>query len=146
MSVSPIPEGFSTVTPYLIVDDVDELIRFLSEAFDAKCVSCVRLPDGKVLNCTIDVGNSKIFASSAREGMEAMPGMHYLYVEDVDAVFEKAIAAGAEVIMKPSDQFYGDRSAGLSDKNGMQWWLGSRIEILSDEEVLERMQYMGEED
>lgn len=140
MSVQPIPEGFHTVTPYLIVDDADELIRFLQAAFDAKLESCTRLPDGKILNCQLQVGTSKVMASSAREGMEAMPCMLYLYFDEIDTIFDKAVEAGAEVIMKPSDQFYGDRSGGLRDSNGIQWWLGTRLEELSEDEVLQRMQ------
>ena len=115
MAVKPIPEGFHTITPYLVVNDAAGLIEFLKNAFDAM----IMVADG---------------SAESRQ----MPLNAYLYVEDVDAVYEKAVAAGGNSLMAPANMFYGDRNCGVQDKWGNCWWIATRIEEFSDEEIERR--------
>ncbi|HSL81867.1 MAG TPA: VOC family protein [Thermoanaerobaculia bacterium] len=138
-AVKPIPEGYSTVTPYLMPEDADRLIRFLQEAFDAELLGRHESPDGRMMHASLQIGDSKVMMGEAAEEWPAMPAMLHLYVEDVDAVFRQAIAAGGRAIREPEDQFYGDRSGGLVDPAGNQWWITTHIEDVSPEEMERRM-------
>lgn len=142
-AVKPIPEGYSTVTPYLMPEDADRLIRFLQEAFDAELLGRHESPDGRMMHASLQIGDSKVMMGEAAEEWPAMPAMLHLYVEDVDAVFRQAIAAGGRAIREPEDQFYGDRSGGLVDPAGNQWWVTTHIEDVSPEEMESRMAEMG---
>jgi uncharacterized glyoxalase superfamily protein PhnB len=141
--VKPIPEGYSTVTPYLMPEDADRLIRFLQEAFDAELLGRHEAPDGRMMHASLQIGDSKVMMGEATDQWPAMPAMLHLYVEDVDAVFRQAIAAGGRAIREPEDQFYGDRSGGLVDPAGNQWWITTHIEDVSPEEMERRMAGMG---
>jgi len=141
--VQPIPEGYSTVTPYLMPEDADRLIRFLQEAFDAELLGRHDSPDGRMMHASLQIGDSKVMMGEATDQWPAMPAMLHLYVEDVDAVFRQAIAAGGRAIREPEDQFYGDRSGGLVDPAGNQWWVTTHIEDVSPEEMERRMAAMG---
>lgn len=138
MAVKPIPEGYHTVTPYLIVEGAAGLIDFLKQAFDAEEV--VRMPgkDGTVGHAEVRIGNSMIMLADAQAGYPAKPHMIGLYVEDADATYQRAIAAGATSIKEPADQFYGDRSGGVTDASGMQWWISTHIEDIAPEELERR--------
>jgi len=137
-TVSPIPEGYSTLTPYLVIDDAVLEISFLEQAFGAKLETCHRRPTGEVGHAALQVGTSKLMLAQASEQFPALPAALYMYVEDVDAVYQRAIAAGAKSMMEPADHFYGDRGAGVQDANGITWWLGTHIEDVSDEELERR--------
>ena len=141
--VKPIPEGYSTVTPYLMPEDAHRLIRFLQEAFDAELLARHEGPDGRMMHASLQIGDSKVMMGEAADEWPAMPAMLHLYVEDVDAVFRQAIAAGGRAIREPADQFYGDRSGGLVDPAGNQWWVTTHIEDVSPEEMERRMAEMG---
>ncbi len=143
MSVSPIRPGYGTVTPYLMLNGVARFLEFADAAFDA--VQTVRLaaPDGSVLHAEIRIGDSMLMMGEAREGWPAMPSALYLYVEDCDAVFRKALGAGADVVEEPTDQFYGDRSAGLRDEWGNLWFVATRKEDLTPDELARRFAPMG---
>ena len=138
MAVKPIPEGFHTVTPYLTVKGIPQLIKFMKEAFDAKELFKMDNPDGAVMHAEIKVGDSIIMMGEAGENHQPMPCSLYLYVEDADKVYDRAIKAGATSIMKPADQFYGDRNAGVKDSSGNTWWIGTHIEDVSPEEMEKR--------
>jgi uncharacterized glyoxalase superfamily protein PhnB len=137
-SVQPIPEGFHTVTPYLLVDDAAGLIPFLERAFGATLLGRYDSPDGRLMHASLQIGDSKVMMGQAAEQWPAMPAMLHLYVEDVDAVFRRAVEAGARSIREPEDQFYGDRSGGVVDPAGNQWWITTHIEDVSDEEMARR--------
>lgn len=139
MSVKPIPEGYHTITPYLSVKGVNQLIEFLQNAFNAEVKSSLALEDGNIRNAEILIGNSMVMMGEAPENFH-MPVMLYMYVNDVDATFNQAINAGGKEIMPPTDQFYGDRSAAIEDASGNQWWIATRIENVSHEELLRRAQ------
>ena len=134
-TVKPIPEGYHTVTPYLIVDKAQEVIEFMKRAFGAQLVFQMANPDGSIGHSELRVGDSMIMLSSEREQWKAMPTMVHLYVEDCDAVFAKAVEAGAEVLMPVADQFYGDRSGGVKDVAGNYWWIATHVKDVSAEEI-----------
>jgi PhnB protein len=92
-------------------------------------------PDGSIGHSEIRVGDSMIMLSSAREQWKAMPTMIHLYVEDCDAVYAKAVEAGAETVMPLADQFYGDRSGGVKDVAGNLWWIATHKKDISEEEM-----------
>ncbi len=140
MAVKPIPEGYHTVTPYLIVEQADDVIKFLKEAFDAKEVfEAMRGPDGKLSHAELLIGNSHVMLSEACPEKGKGKSTLYLYVEDVDKVYEKAIKAGGKEIRKPENQFYGDRSGGVTDVSGNEWWISTHVEDVSGPELEKRM-------
>jgi len=95
-------------------------------------------PDGTIGHTELRIGDSVVMLGQASEQWKAMPCMLYLYVTDVDALYRRAVQAGGVSIKEPQDQFYGDRTAGVQDKNGNQWWLGMHIEDVSTEELQRR--------
>ncbi len=139
MTVNYIAEGYHSVNTYLISPKVNEVLAFVKTVFDAVELGCLKTPDGKIGHAEVQVGNSRIMLS---QGMpESLPSAAVLvvYVPDADAVYAKAIAAGATPIREPADQFYGDRSGGVIDMAGNQWWIHTHIEDVSFEEVERRM-------
>ena len=143
MAVKPVPEGYHTVTPYLTVHGLPKLLEFVQKAFDAKVSPHISKPDGTISHAEFRIGNSMVMAGEASEKWAPRPGTIYLYVPDTDAVFKKAVAAGGQVMMEPTDMFYGDRNGGVTDPCGNQWWIGTRIEEVSPEEMQRRMAAMG---
>ena len=138
MKVKPVPEGFHTITPYLAVHRVPRLIEFLKRAFDAEELDRHTLPDGRVMNATIRIGDSRIMLGERSDDVEPNRAMLYMYVEDTDRLYNQAIDAGGKSIMEPVDQFYGDRSGAIEDPSGNQWWIATHIEDMSDQELIER--------
>ena len=139
-SVKPIPEGYHTVTPYLLVQGAEKLINFMKNAFDAKETERYSMPDGSIGHAEVRIGDSFIMVADA-QGDEYKPtaaGIH-LYVEDCDFTYKRAIGAGATSVTEPQDQFYGDRSAGVNDQFGNKWWIATHKEDLSKEEIIKRM-------
>lgn len=137
MSVKPIPNGYHAVTPYLIVADVAKQIDFLQKAFDAQVLYKMDTPQGPT-HAELKIRDSILMIGQARGEHKPMPVMMYLYVEDADAAYEKAVKAGGQSVMEPTNQFYGDRSGGVKDANDNQWWVASRVEELTPEQVSER--------
>ena len=118
MSVRPIPEGFHTVTTFLLVKDVPAQIDFLERAFGDRVNDLTKLPDGTVLHAQVSVGDSIVMMGTAKENSPGMPCLVHLYVEDKDAWYHSAIAAGATSLQEPRNEFYGDRTAGVQDSQG----------------------------
>src|SRR6266850_976030 len=138
MNVKAIPEGYHTITPYFAVRDAAELIKFLKRAFDAKEIELLAMPDGTVMHAQMQVGDSMVMVGHVppdNTEQKLMPAMLYMYVNDVDAAYKKAIEAGGKSVMEPVDQFYGDRSGALNDPAGNQWWIATRKEDVSAEEL-----------
>ena len=127
------PDGFHTITPYLLVTDVSALIGFLKEALDGRPEEPIDRDGSTIRHAKVRIGDSSVMMGHAREG-KAQPAMLYVYVKDCDHSYRRALAAGATSIMPPSDQFYGDRTAGVRDPSGNQWWLATHIEDVSLEE------------
>ncbi len=139
-SVKPIPEGYHTVTPYLLVQGAEKLIDFMKNAFDAKETERYLMPDDSIGHAEVRIGDSVIMVADA-QGDEYKPmaaGIH-LYVEDCDLTYKRAIGAGATSVREPQDQFYGDRSAGVNDQFGNKWCVATHKENLSKEEIIKRM-------
>lgn len=136
-NVKPIPDGYHTVTPYLKVEGVAELIDFLKRAFEAVETERLPGPDGKVGHAEVRIGDSVVMMGEAGDG-NPMPAMIYLYVSDTDAAYKRALEAGATSLMEPADQFYGDRNGGVQDPFGNIWWVATRKEDVSAEELRRR--------
>jgi PhnB protein len=137
--VKPIPDGFHTITPYLVVDGAEKLIDFMQKAFGAKHDHEPTMrPDGTLMHATLKIGDSMLMISDASEHAQATQVMLYLYVPDVDAAYQKALKAGATSLMEPADQFYGDRSGGVKDAAGNRWFLGTHIENVAPAELKKR--------
>ena len=137
-NVKTIPEGYHSVTPYLIVDQAAELIEFVQKAFGAEVLMKMTQPDGSVGHTEVRIGDSVVMISSARDQWKAMPTMLYLYVADADAVYGKALEAGATSVQPMQDQFYGDRSGGVRDVSGNYWYIATHQEDMSEAELQRR--------
>jgi uncharacterized glyoxalase superfamily protein PhnB len=136
--VRAIPEGYHTVTPYLIVEGASRLIDFMKQAFDAREVERMAMPDGTIRHAEVKVGDSMIMMGDAGGDWKAMPASLYLYVDDADATYRRALQAGATSLMEPADQFYGDRNAGVKDPVGNIWWIATHKEDVAPEEIKRR--------
>jgi PhnB protein len=139
--LNPIPKGFGTVTPFLKVADAAKQIEFLQKAFAAQITFRMNGPDGSLIHAEAKIGDSMVMIGQAPPGQE-MRSMINLYVPDTDASYHSAIAAGATSIREPADQFYGDRSGGVRDICGNEWWMATHIEDVSKEEMERRMKAM----
>lgn len=138
--VSPIPPGFHTVSPYLVLKGAASFIEFAKKGLAAEVVYRMDGPGGAVMNAILRIGDSMVMCADARPEHAPSASSFYLYVTDTDAWYARAVAAGAESVMKPADQFYGDRNAGVKDAFGNQWWFATHIEDLTDEEIGKRAQ------
>ncbi|MDQ2900142.1 MAG: VOC family protein [Acidobacteriota bacterium] len=120
-------ETYRTVTPYLVVADADAELKFLEEAFGAKQSLCHRNPDNTVRHAEVTVGNSLIMLGQAGVEWKALHAALYLWVENVDETYSRALAAGAASQSAPEDKPYGHRNAGVVDACGITWWIGSPV-------------------
>jgi uncharacterized glyoxalase superfamily protein PhnB len=138
MTVKPIPDGYHSVTPYLIVENAHQLLDFLKAAFGATEIFRHTRPDGTVGHAEVRISDSPVMIGEACKEFGAMPVAIYLYVPDTDVTYKQALQAGAISIMEPADQFYGDRNAGVKDPCGNSWWIATHIEDVSPEELDKR--------
>lgn len=132
------PSGASRSSPYLTVPDVAALIDFLVTVFDGEVKERITRPDGSAGHAEVRIGDSLIMMGGATPSCEVHPATLYVYVADVDATYQKALAAGATSDTPPSDMFYGDRAAAVRDPSGNQWWIATNKEQLSQEELQRR--------
>ncbi len=137
-TVNPIPAGYHTVTPYLLVDRAAEFIQFLERAFNATETHRSAAPDGSIMHASVQIGDSMVMMGQASDVWKPSNMMLYLYVKDVDRVYDRAVEAGATVIREPRDEFYGDRSGAVQDAWGNQWWIATHIEDVHPEELQKR--------
>jgi PhnB protein len=153
MSTPAIPPGFHTVTPYLAIKNAVEALEFYKKAFGAVETFRLMMPDGRLGHAEIRLGDSMIMLSDefpeydGGVSPKALGGWSvciHLYVDDVDAFVQKALAAGAKERKAVMDQFYGDRSGQLEDPFGHIWWVATHKETVSPEEMQKRMQAMSE--
>jgi uncharacterized glyoxalase superfamily protein PhnB len=136
MKAIPLPRGVRNVNPYLLVEDPAALVPFLSDVFGAVLDECLTF-EGKTQHVQMRIGDATVMIGSAR-GWPAAPAMLYVYVDDCDAAYARAIAAGAESVMEPADMYYGDRHGGVKDPAGNTWWIATHLEELSPEELQHR--------
>jgi len=137
-SVRAVPEGFHTVTPYLVVDNAAGLIDFMQKAFDGKLNFITKDDDDKIVHATVTIGDSTIMISDTMEGTSPQTAMLYLYVEDVDNMFRKAVQAKATSIHEPKNEFYGDRAGAVKDGHGNVWWISTHVEDVDAKELERR--------
>jgi len=148
--VKPIPDGYHSVTPYLIIDGAARALDFYKRAFDAKELMRIPSPGDKIGHAEIRIGDSVIMLADEHPEMDARGPSHYggspvsimIYLEDVDKQFKQALAAGATEIRPLTDQFYGDRSGTIKDPFGHNWHLSTHKEDVSMEEMNRRMAAM----
>jgi PhnB protein len=135
--IRAVPEGFHTVNTYLTVENASGLIEFIKKAFNGEETFNMKHPDGKVMHASVRIGDSTIMISDVMDDMQPQTAMLYLYVEDVDKLYEQAIAAKGTSIREPRDEFYGDRAGAVKDNFGNTWWIARQIENV-DQDELER--------
>lgn len=141
MAVAPIPAGYHSVTPYLIVDGAARAIEFYKKAFGAEELLRLPMPDGKIAHAEVKIGDSPVMLADETDqykgpqGEERGPVSLMIYVTDVDRMFAQAIAAGAKEQRPVADQFYGDRTGTLVDPFGHVWSLATHVEDVAPEEI-----------
>ena len=140
---SSVPEGYHTVTPYLRVSDPRLVLAFAGRAFGARVTEQLTAPDGSVMHAEMRVGDSLVMLGGAPDGSPPFPAMLYLYLPDVDDAYRRALDAGGTSLREPEDQFYGDRVGAVRDAGGNEWWLATRKETLSAEELARRVASAG---
>ena len=135
----PIPDGYHSVTPYLTVRGAAEVITFLKQAFKAETPQePVKRPDGKIMHAAVKIGDSLVMLGEENEMMKAQPSSLYVYVPNVDSVFEQAVKAGGKTVMEPADMFYGDRTATVKDPSGNEWTIATHKEDVPEHEMTKR--------
>ena len=134
---NPVPAGYQSVIPYFAVPEPGAVLEFITAAFAAEPGLTMRSPDGAIQHAEARIGDCVLMMGRSASGRS---NMTYMYVPDVDAVYRRAMAApgAAKSLREPTDEWYGDRSAGVEDSQGNQWWLATHIEDLSPEELAER--------
>ena len=120
-------DTYHTVTPYLVVPDADAELAFLRAAFGGTEANCQRNSDNTVMHAEIRIGDSLVMLGQANGPWKPRPAALYLWVEDVDATYARALQAGAASESEPEDKPYGHRNAGVIDQNGVTWWIGAPV-------------------
>ena len=138
------PDGYNTVNPYITVGNVLALIEFLQRTFDGVVTEQIIQPDGRIEHAEVRIGGSLLMIgppevdSLIRTHEEHRPGTFYVFVADVDATYQRALACNARVWEAPTDRFYGDRVAAVTDTTGNVWWIATREKTLSHEQLQAR--------
>ena len=148
-TVSHIPEGYNSITPYLVIKGAAQAIEYYKKVFGATELFRMAGPDGKVGHAELQIGNSRIMLADENPNMGeghasastigASPVSLYLYIPDVDDVVKRAAAEGAKIVKPVQDQFYGDRSGFIQDPFGHLWGIATHVEDVSPEELEQRM-------
>jgi PhnB protein len=141
--VQPIPEGYHSVQPYLHIRGAAQAIEFYKQAFGATEIMRMPQPDGRLGHAEIRIGDSIVMLADEHPERGIHGPGHYggapmtlmFYAEDCDATYQKAIAAGSKSLREPTDQFYGDRMAGIEDPFGFQWYIATHVKDVSPEEM-----------
>lgn len=142
--VKPIPDGFHTLTPYLLIEGAAAAIDFYKNAFGAEEITRLEAPGGTIGHAELRIGDSMVMLgdvpedTSSPKKLGGTPVLLHLYVPDADAVFDQAVKAGAEIVAPVTDQFYGDRNGRVTDPFGHHWAISTHKEDLTPEEISER--------
>ena len=139
MTVKPVPEGYTTVTPWIISRDTAQLIDYVKEAFDAEEIARLTGSDGRIEHAEVRIGDSVVMMFDTRPGWPPTPGFLRLYVADADAVHRRAIAAGGTCVTEVTHLFFGDRVGRVRDPLGNLWWIQTRIEDLTPQQMEQRL-------
>jgi PhnB protein len=142
-AASPVPDGFRTMTPQLTLDNAAQMIDWYKNALGIEEVSRSLGPDGKIMHAELKIGDSRFMANDVMQGngpqaTGGSPASFWLYVENSDALFDRAVGAGGKVAMPIADQFWGDRAGAVTDPNGYTWWIATRTEDLTHDEIRQR--------
>jgi len=143
-AAKPVPQGFHTLTPHLILDNAAQTIDWYKNALGAQEISRSVGPDGKIMHAELSFGDSRIMVNDPMMGVKGpqalggSPASLWLYVENSDALFNRAVGAGAKVQVPLADQFWGDRGGAIVDPNGYTWWIATRTEDLTQAEIQQR--------
>jgi uncharacterized glyoxalase superfamily protein PhnB len=144
-TVSPIPSGYHTATPYLVIRNAAQAIEFYKQAFGAQEIFRMPTPDGTIMHGEIQIGDSRLMftdeascGAKSPQALDGSPVSIYLYVENVDSVFKQAVAAGASPSMPVQDMFWGDRYGRLTDPYGHQWHVSTHKEDVAPAEMAKR--------
>lgn len=128
--------GYTTVSPYLMVDDVAKQLEFIKNVFQVKPTEDIgQNPDG---HAEIKLGDTTIMIGVGRPQWPSRQSMNYVYVEDVDSIYDRAQKFGARILLAPTERYYGDRECGFEDMHGNQWWCATYQQTLTKEEMHER--------
>jgi uncharacterized glyoxalase superfamily protein PhnB len=139
MPTKPIPDGYPTVIPYLMIENANRFVDFMKQVFDAQLVEQITRPDGKPGHTELRIADSMIMLSEAAPPQyAATPVMLHVYVADVDARYARALKAGATEVQKPAQQFYGDRSGGVKEPCGNTIWIATHVEDVPSDELQKR--------
>jgi PhnB protein len=136
--IRPVPEGYHTVTPWIVSRDTAQLLDFVREAFGAEEIARVHNEDGTIGHAEFRIGDSVVMAFDAKEEWPDTPSFLRLYVKDGDAVYRRALEAGATSVTEMTDLFFGDRVGRVRDPQGNLWWIQTRLEDLDPEEMARR--------
>jgi PhnB protein len=140
----PVPAGYHTITPQLALDNAAQTIEWYKQAFGAEELNRSVGPDGKIMHAELRIGDSRFMLNDAMMGRKGplgfggSPASFWIYVNDCDALFNRAVGAGAAVEMPLADQFWGDRGGAVKDPAGYIWWIATRVEDLTEEETRQR--------
>jgi uncharacterized glyoxalase superfamily protein PhnB len=143
MPVKAVPTGFHTLTPHLTVRDADKALEFYKNALGAEVLNVARMPDGKVMHAALRVGDSMLMLNEEMPDFGALSPLSnggagvtiHIYTENVDAAFDRAVSAGANVVMPLMDQFWGDRYGMIADPFGHKWSIATHTKDMSPEEM-----------
>jgi PhnB protein len=138
MNPNPIPDGYHSITPYLKLPNAGRLVEFLKKAFDGVEIARLTKPDGSVLHAEMLIGDLRVMVHELPLPGKPKPSTLYLYVADIDATYKQAIEAGAVSVFEPANMYYGARTACITDVSGNEWWIATRIETLTLDQVQER--------
>ncbi|WP_218110204.1 VOC family protein [Oligoflexus tunisiensis] len=141
LKVSPIPEGYRTITPSLILNGAAPTIEFCKAAFGAKVKGIIEGPNGIIVHAVVKIGDSLVHFGEAMQTFTTKSSI-MLYVKNVDKVMEQAVAAGAEIVMPLENMFWGDRYGIVKDPQGNQWEIATHIENVSNAELKKRSKAM----
>ena len=145
LDVKPIPDGYSVITPYLIVDDAAGFIDFLSKAFGAVERLRIPMPGGTIGHAEVEINGAVLMVSDvAGTDFQTTRSLIHHFVEDVDSAYKRAIDAGATLIAEPETQFYGDRMGHVLDPSGNRWVLSTHVQDVDMDEVMKAIEGMGE--
>jgi len=141
--VKAVPAGFHTLTPHLTVRDADKALEFYKNALDADVLNVARMPDGKVMHAALRIGDSMLMLNEEMPEFGALSPLSnggagvtiHIYTENVDAAFDRAVSAGANVTMPLMDQFWGDRYGMVADPFGHKWSIATHVKDMSPEEM-----------
>ena len=138
-NINYLPEGRSTICPFLVVDDVRLQISFLRRVFDVQMIEQLIDSEGNVRHCELKIGDVAVMIGPANADYPSRNSLNFVYVPNVDEIFRDALQNGAKPFIEPSDKFYGIRDGAFFDPNGNEWWVGTQVEKLTNEEIQQRM-------